>query len=108
MTCDRFSPSSLIRSMGSFEVLGGSAFRAAAEAGWLGRAEVAACWARKARAGTRHVTPRRMVILSSRRMAADLRKDSVYREESGWGFRTPDRIPGGEGNSGRSEHCMMS
>src|SRR5436190_18792393 len=100
MTWDRFSPSSLMRSMGSVDVLVVSAFFVVAEAGWLRRAEVAACWACKARTGTRHVTPKRTVVLSSRRMVAGLREDSRHRRKVGSGLHDLESRPELGGNLG--------
>src|SRR5438132_11002487 len=99
MTCDRFRPSSLMRSVGSVDALGASAFAAGGEAGWLGRAEVAAGWARKPRTGIRHVIPRRTVVLSSRRMVAGLRKDGGHWEQSAAGL-TAGRASRWGGNLG--------
>jgi hypothetical protein len=79
-----------MRSIGSVDVdaFCVSAFFVAGAAGWLRRVAVAACWACRARTGSKLVTPTRTVIRISRRMVADLRDEARYRAV-GWGFTAP-------------------
>src|SRR5579883_2793533 len=96
MTCDRFRPSSLMRSIGSVDALGVVAFFVVAGAGWPLRAAVAACWACSARTGTRHATLTRTVVLSSRRMVAVLRDGARFKRPSSRGCTARGHVPSGE------------
>ena len=73
MTCDRCEPSSLMRSIGSLDAFV-AVLAADLAAGWLAGAVGGACWACRAKTGSKPAPAMRHAVVRNRFMAASLRK----------------------------------